>query len=34
MTKINYNEKSINSYKSWFSHANCINLQQKYIKNE
>lgn len=32
MTKINYNEKSINSYKSWFSHANCINLQQKYIK--
>ena len=32
MIKINYNEKSINSYLVWFSHCNSINLQNKYIK--
>lgn len=34
MIKINKNLKSIGSYNGWLCHANCINLKNKYIKNE
>ena len=34
MIKYNKNEKSIASYNGWLSHANCINLKNKYIKYE
>lgn len=33
MLKTNWNKKSIASYNGWFLAANCINLQNKYLRN-
>jgi len=34
MIRYNKNEKSINSYNGWLLYGNCLNLRNKYLKNE